>query len=168
METTISFEPETQVLHWLPAEARWDLIPWSAWMSFRAIFDPFKPLPGITSGVHCFIVCIHGDDYVFNLIPHKYLIEPDGQIGPSNFMGWNKEDRADYERLMVRPTLTRTEEVRVREIQYRTSDSMYPPPNSALRLQNILPRPTKPGSPADKFLRELFQLYEYEQIPNTN
>lgn len=95
-----------------------------------------------------------------NLIPYKYLIDREGKIGPDNFYGWNREDRADYERLMVARSLTAADEKRLNEIRYRTSDAMYPPIESLSALKQALPKPAKQGSLAEKFLGELSVLSE--------
>jgi hypothetical protein len=155
-----SFEPEIQVLHWSPENEGWEQISWSAWSAFRNLFEPFVPLPGVSSGVHWFVICIHDDGLPINLIPHKYLIERNGKIGPDNFYGWNREDRADYERLMVARALTAADQKRLREIQFRAGDAMYPPLESVSALKQVLPKPPEHGSLAEEFLKELSVLSE--------
>lgn len=160
MKTPISFEPGIQVLHWSPEAECWKLVSWSAWTAFRNLFEPFTPLPGASSGIHWFIVCIHDDGLPVNLIPHKYLVERDGKIGADNFYGWNREDRADYDRLVVARTLTDADQRRLCEIQYRAGDAMYPPLESLSALKQILPKSPEHGSPAEKLLNELSVLSE--------
>ena len=48
-------------------------------MAFRALQAPAVGLPGVSGGIHYFIVCIHDDRVPINPIPHKYLIEPTGR-----------------------------------------------------------------------------------------
>jgi hypothetical protein len=67
-------------------------------MAFRALQAPAGGLPGVSGGIHYFIVCIHDDRVPINPIPHKYLIEPDGTIGHNNFAGLTRQERDDYGR----------------------------------------------------------------------
>jgi hypothetical protein len=160
MESQNSFEPGIQVLHWSPEKERWEQISWSAWTAFRNLSEPFVPLPGISSGIHWFVVCIHDAGLPINLIPHKYLIERDGKIGPDNFYGWDREDRADYDRLMVSRAHTVADQKRLTEIRYRTGDAMYPPLESVPALKQMLPNSPERGSLAEEFLKELSVLSE--------
>jgi hypothetical protein len=61
----------------------------------------FRPLADVGSGVHYFVVCICAEEQTWNIIPHKYLVEPSGKLGADNFDGWNREEREDFNRLMV-------------------------------------------------------------------
>jgi len=54
-------------------------IGWDDFLAFRESFAAFKPLPGIAGGVHHFVVCVCGEGQTYNIIPHKYLIEPTGR-----------------------------------------------------------------------------------------
>jgi hypothetical protein len=96
-------EDHMRILHWKPEADRWEDIPYDKWMAFRGLGTPFVPLSGVTGGIHYFIVSIHDDGVAVNLIPHKYLIEPDGQIGRDNFAGLTRQEREDYQRIMVVP-----------------------------------------------------------------
>ncbi|HMN52424.1 MAG TPA: hypothetical protein PKB01_10250 [Xanthobacteraceae bacterium] len=160
LEDRTAFEDWAKVFHWLPEESRWELILWKDWTAFRAINEIFSPLSDVSSGVHYFVVCFHDEQQTLNLIPHKYLIELDGQIGRDNFTGWTREDRRDYWRLMMTLNPTHIENIRLAEIRYRISDSMYPPPSSVFSLQQILPGPPRPNSPAEHFIGELLVLEE--------
>jgi hypothetical protein len=89
------------VLHWRPEENRWVAIGWDDFCAFRELFTPFRPLADVGSGVHYFVVCICAGEQTWNIIPHKYLVEPSGKLGADNFYGWNREEREDFNRLMV-------------------------------------------------------------------
>ena len=147
-----SLMENAHVLHWLPLENRWEHIPWSDWSSFRAIMEPFVPLKGIAGGLHYFAVCIKEEGATLNIIGHKYLIEPNGQIGNSNFYGWTKEERDDYQRLMLLREMTSEEEKRLRVIQDKGGNAMYPPRESLYALIHALPHPPAHGSAATLFL----------------
>jgi hypothetical protein len=47
------------------------------------------------------VVCICAEEQTWNIIPHKYLVEPSGKLGADNFYGWNREEREDFNRLSV-------------------------------------------------------------------
>jgi hypothetical protein len=149
------FEDGHQVLHWLPAEVRWELISWDAWSKFRAISIPHEPLPGVTGGIHHFIVCIHDDGAAVNLIPHKYLIEPSGKIGPDNFAGLTRKEREDYDRLMLVRQYGPGDHERLNEIREKMGKVNYPPPESREALQRVLPKAAVKDSLASRFLNEL-------------
>lgn len=63
-----------RALHWRPEENRWTPIDWGDFLAFREFFAPFKPLVGISAGVHYFVVCVCDDVQTWNIIPHKYLV----------------------------------------------------------------------------------------------
>jgi hypothetical protein len=91
-------DDSTRALHWLPDENRWAEIDWDDFLAFREFMVPFRVLPGVGGGVHYFVVCICGDGQTYNIIPHKYLVEPSGKIGRDKFYGWNREEREDFNR----------------------------------------------------------------------
>jgi hypothetical protein len=64
---------------------------------------PFEPLRGVRGGIHYFIVAICDEDGTpLNLIDHKYLIEKDGRVARDNFAGLTKDERADYDRILMK------------------------------------------------------------------
>ena len=81
----ISLDEGQQVLHW--RDAAWHRIAWQSWMSFRALNADFAPLPDVTAGEHRFVVCIVEDGRLFNILPHRYLIDPDGRIADDRYFG---------------------------------------------------------------------------------
>ncbi len=140
------------VLHWLPDTNRWQPIGWTAWSAFRGISQPGVGLPGISGGIHYFVVCVKNEGEIVNIIPHKYLIELDGKIGPNNFTGWTREERADYDRLMVAREEKPGDRERLHEIQEKAGNVFYPPKEALYALVHALPTPPPPGSPASLFL----------------
>jgi hypothetical protein len=140
------------VLHWLPDKNRWEPITWAAWTAFRGMFEPFVAIKGILGGIHYFVVCVLDEDATVNIIPHKYLIQPNGQIGPDNFNGWTKEEREDYSRLMVAREEKPGDAERLDEIRNKAGNAFYPPKESLYALANALPNPPIPGNPATLFL----------------
>jgi len=129
----MAFDDHSQVLHWLPAEDRWEAISWDDWLQFRELKHPFMPLPEISGGIHYFIVCIHDDSTPINLIPHKYLIDPDGHIGSDNFAGLTAEERDDYNRIMMLPKYGPGDEDRLKEIRGKMGEigNIYFPPTES-------------------------------------
>jgi hypothetical protein len=95
-------EDHMRALHWLPESDRWEDIPWDQWLKFREWVGAGEPLPGIRAGIHYFVVCIHDDGVAVNVIPQKYMIDPDGKIGRDNFAGLTRQEREDYQRLVVK------------------------------------------------------------------
>ena len=73
------------MLHW--RTGAWHRIAWQNWMSFRAVTEPFAPLPYVTAGEHHFVVCIVEDGRLYNVIPHRYLIDRDGRIADDRYFG---------------------------------------------------------------------------------
>jgi hypothetical protein len=110
----------------VPDEDRWEPILWPDFMNFRGLGDKTVPLPGVGAGIHYFLVCIHDNGAAVNLIAHKYLIEENGSIGPALFSGFTKEERADYNRLMVQLKITPEEESRIRFLQEKGGNSPLP------------------------------------------
>jgi len=128
-------------LHWKPGKNRWEEVGWDDFLAFREFLTPFKPLPGVTSGIHHFVVCVCGEGQTYNIIPHKYLVEPSGKIGRDNFYGWNREEREDFNRLMIASEHKPGERERLREIQEKGGKAMYPPKESLYSLVLALPFP---------------------------
>jgi hypothetical protein len=80
----ISFDEGLQVLHWRGA---WHRIAWEDWMSFRTLNTAFAPLPDVTAGEHHFVVCAVEDGRLYNIHPHRYLIDRDGRIADDRYFG---------------------------------------------------------------------------------
>jgi hypothetical protein len=139
-------------LHWLPVENRWVEIDWDDFLAFRQFLGPFSPITGIAGGVHYFVVCVCDDAQTYNIIPHKYLVEPNGKIGRDNFCGWNREEREDFKRLMVAREFKPGEEGRLREIQEKGGNAMSPPRESLDSLVRALPFPPAKDSASVRFL----------------
>ena len=74
-----------QVLLW--RDGAWHPIEWACWMSFRGIGESFVPLPEVGAGEHHFVVCAVEDGRLFNIIPHRYLIDRDGHIADDRYFG---------------------------------------------------------------------------------
>jgi hypothetical protein len=152
----MAFEDGVTVLHWLPSEDRWEIIAWEDWSAFRAIDKPHKALPGVNGGIHFFIVRVHEGDETFNLIPHKYLIDPDGRIGHDNFGGLTRQEREDYSRLMVKIEYEQGDQERIDEIRDKMGRDVYLPPRESLAaLKRMLPKVPQPNRPAADLLRRL-------------
>ena len=81
----VSLDEGQQVLHW--RGGAWYGIAWQDWSNFRATSAPFVPLPYVTAGEHHFVVCIVEDGRLYNIIPHRYLIDRDGHIADDRYFG---------------------------------------------------------------------------------
>ena len=147
------FESPMQVLHWLPEEDRWELIGWADWVA--SVWPPQACLPGVPAGIHYFIVCIHHDGVPLNLIPHKYLVEPDGRIGADNFAGLSRTERDDYRRLMLLREPHSSDMAQLHELRQKMRAANFPPRGSLEALQRALPQAPKITSFAHRFLAEL-------------
>lgn len=143
---------DMRALHWLPERNRWEPIDWDAFLAFRELMVPFAPLPSVTGGIHYFVVVVADEEQTFNIIPHKYLVEPTGRIGADNFYGWTREEREDYSRLMIAQEFKVGEHERLRAIQEKAGNAMYPPKQSLYALAHALPAPPRESSAATQFL----------------
>jgi hypothetical protein len=162
---------EMQVLHWLPEEDRWEIVAWDDFRKFRGMDEWGRRsaqvgLHNVNGGVHHFVVCVYdygdvpGDNelvFLHNLIPHKYLINPDGSIGADNFCGETKEERAVLRDLMFKSEWSEHERQRYNEIQERHYPAVLPPRVSAPALLRMLRHRTYPRSAAEHFLRTLLR-----------
>jgi hypothetical protein len=144
-----------RVLRWVPEDNRWIEDAWDAFISFRAFMTPFAPLPNVAGGIHHFVVCVCDESQVFNIIPHKYLVEPGGKIGADNFYGWTREERDDYSRLMVASKEEAGDRERLNEIRDKAGNAMYPPREALYPLVRALPFVPIKGSAAYDFLDAL-------------
>jgi hypothetical protein len=145
-------ELSNRTLHWLNDEDCWVEIDWDDFLAFRELRTPFRALPGVAGGVHYFVVCVCGDGQTYNIIPHKDLVEPNGKIGDDNFYGWNREERENFNRLMVAREFKPGEQARLRQIQEKGGNAMYPPRESLYPLVRALPYPPAKESAAMCFL----------------
>jgi hypothetical protein len=125
---------------------------------------PFRPLADVGSGVHYFVVCICAEEQTWNIIPHKYLVEPSGKLGADNFYGWNREEREDFNRLMVAREFKPGEEERLRQIQAKGGPAMHPPRESLYPLVRALPFAPRPDSAAVKDFADWRQRRAIEEI----
>jgi hypothetical protein len=145
---------DQQALHWLPEQDRWEAIAWDDWLAFRGVLAPSIGLPGLAAGIHHFAVCVHDDGVAINVLPHRYLIEPDGRIGSDN--GLSRAERRDYSRLLLAMQLSAQDKARLREIQHKQWRVHLPPPTSIPALRRALPKPPQPGSLAYRFFDQDF------------
>jgi hypothetical protein len=146
---------ETIPLHWNADASRWERINWDDFVAFRAISEPFKPLPGIHGGIHYFAVCVCEAGETVNIIGHKYLVDPDGCIGAANFEGWTREELADYRRLMTSIEEKPGDAERLNEIRAKGEDAYQLPRESFYPLLQALPFPLGKNSAAERFLDTL-------------
>jgi hypothetical protein len=81
----VSLDNGQQVLHW--HGTTWHRIAWRDWIRFREAGDSFFPLPYVTAGEHYFVVCIVENGRLYNVHPHRYLIDGDGRIADDRYFG---------------------------------------------------------------------------------
>jgi hypothetical protein len=101
----VSLDEGLQVLHWRDGA-------WQDWMSFRELDATFAPLPYVTAGEHHFVVCVIEDGRLYNILPHRYLIDRDGRIAEDRYFGvlsdgemarYEAPERRDCEHPQARP-----------------------------------------------------------------
>ena len=151
----MSYENNVKVLHWVPDKDCWEEILLSDWSQFRGILSTPVGLPGLSGGIHYFIYCIHDGGAAISLIPHKYMLEMDGTIGPDNFAGLTKAERDDYHRLILTLSFGPGDEKRLNELRNKMEGVNDPPANAYNALLRALPKPPATGSLAETFLKEL-------------
>jgi hypothetical protein len=152
---------ETDAMHvlcWVPEESRWTDVGWDDFIAFCAHFAPFAPLPGVAGGIYHFVVCVCAEGQTFNIVPHKYIVEPSGRIGADNFYGWTREERDDYGRLMLARKEEAGDSERLRAIRDKAKSAMYPPREAFYPLVRALPFALAEDSLASEFLDTLANL----------
>jgi hypothetical protein len=134
----VSLDEGQQVLHWLGGA--WHRIAWQNWMNFLS--DPFTPLPYVTAGEHRFVVCIVEDGRLFNILPHRYLIDRDGRIADDRYFGvlsngeiarYQALNKRHYEYPQTHP-LTEDEQKEFDAIRDRLWRSWLPPAEAVREL----------------------------------
>lgn len=156
LRTEMEFKERVLILHWLPNEDRWESISWNDWVAFRGVFETGKGLARISGGIHHFVVCVPDDDGIpVNLIPHKYLVEPDGTIGYDNFPGLTREERMDYSRIMSAVIEGPNDRELMSAIRNKMGATINPPKASAYSLIRAIQKSPIAGSAAEDFLREM-------------
>jgi len=136
----VSLDEGQQVLHWRGGE--WHPVAWQDWISFRELTKPFAPLPFVTAGEHHFAICIVEDGRLFNIIPHRYLIDRDGRIADDHYFGVLSDDEAKrytalngrhYQHPQSDP-LTKEEQAEFDAIRDRLWRSWLPPVEAVRQL----------------------------------
>lgn len=136
----VSLDNGQQVLHWLVGA--WHRIAWQDWMSFRGLNAPFAPLPYVTAGEHYFVVCIVEDGRLYNILPHRYLIDRDGRIADDRYFGvlsdseierYELLNKRHYEYPQAHP-LNREEQAEFDAIRDRLWRSWLPPVEAVREL----------------------------------
>jgi hypothetical protein len=130
----VSLDEGQQVLHW--RGGAWHRIAWDDWSSFRDVLGvSFAPLPCVTAGEHHFVVCIVEDGRLFNIIPHRYLIDGDGHIAKDGYFGvlsgveierYKALNKRHYDYPQTHP-LTKDEQTEFDAIRDRLWRSWLPP-----------------------------------------
>lgn len=136
----VSFDDGQQVLHW--RGGAWHRIAWQDWMSFRELDNSFAPLPYVTAGDHRFVVCVVEDGRLYNIIPHRYLIDLDGRIADDRYFGvlsdaeierYQALNKRHYEYPETHP-LTKAEQTEFDAIRDRLWRSWLPPVEAVQEL----------------------------------
>lgn len=136
----VSLDEGQQVLHW--RGGAWHPIAWQAWMNFRALDVMFAPLPYVAAGEHCFVVCVVEDGRLYNILPHRYLIDRDGRIADDRFFGvlsdaeierYQGLNKRHYEYPEANP-LTKQEQTEFDAIRDRFWRSWLPPAEAVREL----------------------------------
>jgi hypothetical protein len=129
-----------QVLHL--RNGVWRRIPWDSWLRFLDEGPGWAPLLHVVAGEHYFVVCVVEDDRLFNIIPHRYLIDKDGRISDDRYFGVLSDDeieqfealnRRHYEYPQTNP-LTQAEQRTFDAIRDRLWRSWLPPAEAVREL----------------------------------
>jgi hypothetical protein len=140
MPKMVSLDEGQQVLHW--RGGTWHRIAWQHWMDFRELDGSFVPLPEVTAGEHHFVVCVVEDGRLYNIIPHRYLIDRDGRIADDRFFGvlsdveiecYRALNKRHYEYPEAHP-LTKDEQKEFDAIRDRLWRSWLPPVEAVREL----------------------------------
>jgi len=129
-----------QVLHL--RDGAWHHIPWDGWLKFRDEGQSWAPIPHVTVGEHYFVVCVVEDGRLFNIIPHRYLIDNDGRIADDRYFGvLSDEEMKQFEALNRRhyecpqtSPLTEAEQRTFEAIRDRLWRSWLPPTEAVREL----------------------------------
>ena len=136
----VSLDEGLQVLHW--RDGAWHPIAWQDWMNFRALAEPFAPLPYVTAGEHHFVVCAVEDGRLYNIHPHRYLIDRDGRMADDRYFGvlsdgeierYEALNKRHYEYPQAHP-LTKEEQAEFDAIRDRLWRSWLPPVEAVREL----------------------------------
>ncbi|MGB5904461.1 MAG: hypothetical protein WBH00_16590 [Xanthobacteraceae bacterium] len=146
------------VLHWNAATSEWTMIPWDAWMHFRALRGDFRALSGLKSGDHYFVVCIvDSDGTLYNILPHRYRLDADGHITDHHFDDLDGSERAFVSKWQVDQDAPQGADAdKFDELRGRIWRGNLPPTDAARALIRNLPGfpATDTNRPVLSFLRE--------------
>jgi hypothetical protein len=152
-ETSRGPEEDMVIFHWNDAARSWDQKSWQDWMCFRGLGEgpqgeKFRPMQWIGAGEHYFVVCIVDEDRtLYNIHPHRYLIDQDGRIADDRYFGVLSEAETErYEALNKRAyqypqthPLNEKEKTEFDSIRERLWHSWLPPKDAAMVLIRQLP-----------------------------
>jgi hypothetical protein len=136
-------EQDMQVFHW--RDGSWSRIEWDSWASFRG-GKSRAPLPHVRAGEHYFLVCVIEGDRLFQIHPHRYLIDADGRIGKDHYFGvlsnieaerYEALDKRYYAYPQIHP-LTDQERREFDAIRERLWQSWLPSPGAVRELMRAL------------------------------
>lgn len=151
-------EDDMVVLHWNEHSAVWEPVRWDDWMAFRGYGDNFRPLLGVREGDHYFVVCVVDEERtLYNILPHRYRIDRDGQITNHEFDDLTADDRAFVSKWNVSHDVpTGADGERFDSLRGRMWRSWLPPKDAAsILIQNLPGFPaTDDDRPVLSFLRE--------------
>lgn len=98
MDDDLHLNDEYQVLHL--RDGIWHHVALDSWSKFLDKGELWAPLPHVISGQHYFVVCVVHDGRLFNIHPHRYLIDNYGRIIDDNYFGvLSNEEIKEYEGL---------------------------------------------------------------------
>jgi hypothetical protein len=135
------FDDHQYVLHLRGGD--WERIPWESWLTFLVKGQTWAPLPHVRDGEHYFVVCIAGDGRLFNIHPHRYLIDRDGRIvADDRYFGALSDDEIEQFKVLNRrhyeypqsSPLTEAEPRIFDAIRDRLWRSWLPPAEAARKL----------------------------------
>jgi hypothetical protein len=142
---------------WHLRDGSWHRVDYGDWCRFRGLAkEGWAPLPDIHPGDQRFVFCVIEDGRLYNLIPHRYLIDDAGRIVLGHYFGVLSTDEIErYEGLDKRyygwpqkHPLTDCEQQELEAIRNRLWRSSLPPPSAMRDLMRVLPVLPEEGSAA--------------------
>jgi len=152
-------EETQQVLHW--REGSWHRIDWESWPRFTGWAKPWAPLPQVGAGEHYFVVCTIDNGRLFNIHPHRYLVDSEGRITSDGDFGvlsrgeierYQGLNKRHYQYPQTHP-LSEQEQREFDAIRDRIWRSWLPPADAVRELMRVLPALPNEGDAAWNVLR---------------
>jgi hypothetical protein len=146
---------------WHLRDGSWHRVDYGDWCRFRGLAkEGWAPLPDVHPGEQHFVFCVVDDGRLYNIIPHRYLIDDAGRIVMDQYFGhyfglFSGDEIERLESLGKRyyawpknQPLTDHEEQEFSAFMHRLWRASLPPPSAMRDLMRVLPALPEEGSAA--------------------